>query len=205
MIKPLLKRLLIQLKKVTKIALPDPAKKDKEISTNLPTEFLINTTIEIGENTFIDNHCSIGSYTYIGSNTYITKAIIGRYCSIGNNVSIGPGEHDLNKISTSAWFYQSPYDTLTQKECVIGNDVWIGVDCIIKRGVTISDGAVIGANSVVTKDVPPYAIVVGSPAKVLKYRFDDKGVHVLMASGWWNYDLDEAKEAHEKLRSIINT
>jgi len=158
--------------------------------------------IEIRENTSIDKNSSIGDYTYIGLNTTITKSIIGRYCSIGNNVSIGPGEHDLEMISTSAFFYADP-NILTEKDCIIGNDVWIGVDSIIKRGISIGNGAVVGANSVVTKDVPAYAIVAGSPAKILRYRFNEEIIDILQNSAWWEYDLEEAKNVQEKLKNRI--
>ena len=159
--------------------------------------------IEVRENTIIDKDSNLGSYTYVGMNTSITKATIGRYCSIGNNVSIGPGEHDLNKLSTSALFYESPFNTLTQHDCIIGNDVWIGVDSIVKRGVKIGDGAVVGANSVVTKDVPSFAIVIGSPAKLLRFRSDETIIKKLAESHWWNYDLGEAREIQKKIETEI--
>lgn len=165
------------------------------IKTNL------GSNIEIGKNTFVDRNCSIGSYTYIGKNCNITKATIGRYCSIANNVSIGQGEHDLTKISTSSVFYESSYDELTKKECVIGNDVWIGTDSVVLRDVKVGDGAVIGANSVVTKDVPPFAIVVGSPAKVIRYRFHDKKIKKIIESVWFKYNIEEAKKIIKELES----
>lgn len=160
------------------------------------------TNIEIGKNTFVDRNCSIGSYTYIGKNCNITKATIGRYCSIANNVSIGQGEHDLTKISTSSVFYESSYDELTKKECVIGNDVWIGTDSIVLRDVKVGDGAVIGANSVVTKDVPPFAIVVGSPAKAIRYRFEPKMIDKIINSKWWDNDLGGAKIIIKELEKL---
>jgi len=166
---------------------------------SLKTKF--GTNIEIGKNTFVDRNCNIGSYTYIGKNCNITKATIGRYCSIANNVSIGQGEHDLTKISTSSVFYDSSYEELTKKECEIGNDVWIGTDCVILRGVKVGDGAVIGANSVVTKDIPPFAIVVGSPAKIIRYRFEIKMIDKIIDSKWWEEDLASAKIKIKELES----
>lgn len=157
------------------------------------------TNIEIGKNTFVDQNCNIGSYTYIGKNCNITKANIGRYCSIANNVSIGQGEHDLTKISTSSVFYDSSYEELTKKECVIGNDVWIGTDSVILRDVKVGDGAVIGANSVVTRDVPPYAVVVGIPAKIIRFRFDDKMIEKILQTNWFDYDITKAKEIIDRL------
>lgn len=145
------------------------------------------------EGTVIDN------LTHIGKYCYITKTVIGNYCSIANNVSIGQGEHDLSKISTNSVFYENTYDELTKGNCTIGNDVWIGVDSIIKRGVRINNGVVIGANSVVTKDVPAYAIVVGSPAKVIRYRFTVKKIKLIEKSEWWNFSTFEAKKIFNEL------
>lgn len=150
--------------------------------------------ITIGKYTSIDKHTKIKSYTYIGKNCNITKAEIGHYVSIANNVSIGQGEHDLSKPSTSSIFYENPYNQLTQENCIIGPDVWIGVDAVILRGVKIGTGAVIGANSVVTKDVPDYAIVAGVPARVIKYRLDEKTQKYLSTAKWWEYSPSDAKK-----------
>lgn len=131
--------------------------------------FKVGIETQIMSPYYIDSNCNIGSYTYIGLYSNISKATIGNYCSIGNNVVIGAGEHDINTISTSAHLYEGEnwYDELTQKDVNIKNDVWIGTQAIIRRGVTIGDGAVIGANSFVNNDVPDFAVVVGSPAKII--------------------------------------
>jgi acetyltransferase-like isoleucine patch superfamily enzyme len=155
--------------------------------------------IEVQSGSRIDAQSSIGSHTYIGCYCYITATAIGRYGSIGNNVSIGQGEHVLTDVSTSAKFYQNPYQILTAKPCQIGHDVWIGVDAIILRGVTIGTGAVIAANAVVTRDVPPYAIVAGVPARVIKYRFSETVRAALLESAWWELDVSEAAA---KIRSL---
>ena len=164
------------------------------MSPNVNLRSIQGNNIEIRENTYIDNNSRIASYTYIGYNCFITKSQIGRYTSIANNVSIGMGEHKLDRISTSSLFYENPYETLTEKECIVGNDVWIGVDSIIRRGVKIGDGSVIGANSVVTKDVPDFAVVAGVPAKVLKYRFEENVQKLIKDSKWWLLELEEAKK-----------
>lgn len=158
-----------------------------------------NTTI--GKNSIVDRFTSIGDETFINTNCMITKATIGNYCSIGSNVVIGPGEHSLKKISLSGRFYIDTYNTLTKRECEIEHDVWIGTHAIILRGVKIGTGAVVGANSVVTKDVPPYAVVVGSPAKVIKYRFNKEKILKILNSNWFLEDLENAKKIIERLES----
>ena len=160
--------------------------------------------VEIREGCNISNDCTIGEYTYIGINTTVTRSSIGRYCSIANNVSIGDGEHSLGRISTSAFFYENPYDELTRKGCSIGNDVWIGTKSIIRRGVVIGNGAVVGANSFVNRDVPAFAVVVGSPAKVVKFRFTEQEIALINDSNWWDMGLDEAKNEIATLEKKIS-
>lgn len=160
--------------------------------------------IEIGKNSVVDSNTHIAGYAYIGKNCTVTKALIGRYVSIGDNCSIGPGEHDLSCVSTSQYIYDEIdwYDKLTEKSVIIGNDVWIGVDSIIRRGVKIGNGAVIGANSFVNEDVPEFAVVAGNPARIIKYRFDEKMRKKISESGWWNEEPAKAKEIIRKLEEI---
>jgi acetyltransferase-like isoleucine patch superfamily enzyme len=161
----------------------------------------LGSNISIGNATKIDAESTIGSYSYVGDNCVISRAKIGRYVSIANNVSIGPGEHILTRLSTSSLFYKHPYEELTQSQCVIESDAWIGVDAVILRGVRVGVGAVVAANAVVTKDVPDYAVVVGVPAKFLKYRVDEKLRMKLLDSEWWLKDLSAAKVLLEQLES----
>lgn len=149
--------------------------------------------IVVGCNTQIDDKSSVGSYTYIGDRCSVTRASIGRYVSIGNNVSIGPGEHDLSNISTSSHFYKNIYDELTKDDCIIEGDVWIGVNAIVLRGVKVGVGAAIAANAVVTKDVPDYAVVAGVPARIIKYRFDADKRKKLLTTKWWMEDKQAAQ------------
>ncbi len=161
--------------------------------------------VDVMNNVSIDSNTTIGEYTYIGQNTHITKSVIGRYCSIGSDIIIGPGEHPLTDISTSAHFYDGDiYNILTQKKVQIGNDVWIGAKAIILRGVTVGDGAVIAAGAVVTKDVPEFSVVGGVPAKVLKKRFSDSQLELIKKSSWWDKDLKTAKEIHLNLKKETN-
>jgi acetyltransferase-like isoleucine patch superfamily enzyme len=149
----------------------------------------IPVTTRIMGNVYM-NHCTFGKYGYVASNTILNYCEVGAYCSIAPAVQIGGMEHPYWELATN---------TLLTSECikgkitVIGHDVWIGAGSIIKQGITIGDGAVIGANSFVNKDVPPYAIVVGSPAKLIKFRFNENLQKLVKESGFWKYPPKEAR------------
>lgn len=154
-------------------------------------------------NVMIDKYSNIGEYTYVGHYSIITKSDIGRYCSIAPFVTIGLGEHDLSLISTSSEFYEdNVYNKLTKDNVVIGNDVWIGTKATILRGVKIGNGAVIGANSVVTRDIPDFAIAVGAPARVIKYRFSKDDIEKINKSRWWDNEIDIARNIQ---KNILNS
>lgn len=148
----------------------------------------------------IDKNVQIGDYTFINEYSRIdfNCKYVGKYCSISHNVKIGMGPHPLHFFSTSPVFYSKArkfvdtekYDEIQAKGyTTIGNDVFIAANSIILAGVTIGDGAVIAAGSVVTKDVPPYAVVGGNPAKIIKYRFDSDIIQRLSKSKWWDMDV----------------
>lgn len=140
-------------------------------------------------------HTSIGAYSYTGARTHSFHCSIGRFCSISWGVSIGPGEHDHSRLTSHDFLYNEScglkppgaptYDRFV-KPCRIGHDVWIGANATILRGAEIGHGAVIGANSTVTQSIPPYAIAVGSPARVKRYRFSQKVIDALVALAWWD-------------------
>jgi acetyltransferase-like isoleucine patch superfamily enzyme len=143
----------------------------------------------------------IGAYTYIARSTFIVYAVIGRYCSIATEVYIGTGRHPLNRISTHPFSYADifgsiPSDGLqsfnSREMTAIGHDVLIGLNVTILDGVKIGNGAVIAAGSVVTRDVPPYAIVAGAPATIKKMRFDDRLINRLLDLRWWRFDMRSA-------------
>ena len=162
-------------------------------SGNVSFQSLRGRNIHIQSGTRVDSQSQIGGNTYLGVNCYVTRSKIGRYVSIANNVSIGQGEHSLTSISTSSIFYKNPWEELTRGSCEIGNDVWIGVDAVILRGVKVGSGAVVGANAVVTSDIPDFAIAVGAPAKVIRYRFSSDKIQCILESEWWNFEPKEAK------------
>lgn len=136
----------------------------------------------------------IGSYNHIGSYTMINNAVIGNYCSIAPGVKIGQANHDVNCFSTNSRFCNGVNGFRMYTEpAIIGNDVWIGANAIVLQGVKIGDGAVIGAGSVVTKDVPEYSIAVGIPAKIVRKRLEEDTVIKLKESEWWNKTPDEVK------------
>jgi len=145
----------------------------------------------------------IGAYTYIRNDCRLSPgtAAIGRYCSIAPDVKIGDGDHPINWFSTHPFQWGATHlvskerqlelhrDIPVKRKIKIGHDVWIGSSAIITRGVHIGNGAIIAAGAVVTKDVPPYAIVGGVPAKIIKFRFPDEIIERFGKLRWWQYDL----------------
>jgi len=146
---------------------------------------------------------SIDSYTYVAPKTQVVYATIGKYCSIGPECLIGLPKHSLNNISTSPifsaknnavkyqWIQQNTFNEFEQVR--IGSDVWIGSRAIIMGGVKIGHGAAIGAGSIVTKDIPDYAIAVGVPARIIKYRFEEPIIKKLLEIEWWNMPVQLLK------------
>ena len=155
-------------------------------------------------------------YSYIGTNTIVSDTKIGAFCSIGSSCSIGGGVHPTDRVSTSPVFYDSSNcfkeknyisadsrNPVKQPQTIIGNDVWIGENVFVSAGVNIGDGAVIGAHAVITKDVPPYAIVAGVPAKVLRYRFDEATIKELMATQWWEWSDEKLAENKDWFSKVL--
>jgi len=143
-------------------------------------------------------HSKIDDFSYIGPYSRIVYCNIGKFCSIAGDSKIGMGSHSLNHISTSSVFTASKNGTSVMwtrkqsfeeyKRVTIGHDVWIGQNVLIVGGVSIGTGAVIGAGAVVTKNVEPYCVVGGVPARVIKKRFPDFVIEKLLQSEWWLLD-----------------
>lgn len=162
------------------------------------------------------SYTTIGSYTYVAKSTEISKTNIGKFCSIGSEVIIGLGKHPINFISTSPVFYSASKKQLgfsftdeqlydEYQNCKIGNDVWIGTRVLILDGVTVGDGVIIAANSVVTRDVEPYSIIGGSPAKLIRKRFDEQTIKILQESEWWNWNVTSIRERIASFQKEILT
>lgn len=137
----------------------------------------------------------VGRYSYMGYDCEIISTDIGSFCSLGSGVHVGLAEHPTQWISTSPVFQTVKNSSIKKRfahiampqssRTIIEHDVWIGTNAIIKKGIRIGIGAVIAAGAVVTKDVEPYAIVGGCPAKLLRYRFDEEIIRSLLKSEWW--------------------
>lgn len=197
--------MILKLKKILrnlKVIFFDHIVTKKEILTgqNQVRQTFVN--VDILPTTILSGQNEIGEYTYIGQNGIITSSKIGRYCSIAGNVSIGIGEHKIDRVSTSSIFYNKPFETLTEKECIVGNDVWIGTNVVVRRGVTIGNGAIIGANSFVNKDVKPFEIVAGTPAKHIRMRFSEQQIQLINQSQWWDSSLEDARA---KIKNLENS
>ncbi len=161
---------------------------------------------KIVEGAHLSGNIDIGRYTTVnGPNTDMYASInqvhVGSFCSIARNVSIQEYNHNMRRIST--YFFSAnvfneglEHDIISKGNITIGNDVWIGTQCVILSGANIGHGAVIAANSVVSGDIPPYAIAAGSPATVIKYRFDEKTIDSLLQLQWWNWPIEKIARNH---------
>ncbi len=158
----------------------------------------------LNRNTQVGPEVTAGKYFGMNESCFIARATIGAYCAIGARTSINPFNHPTTWLSTNEFQYHpKSFDWVDEwndfkrlertpdmiPRVTIGNDVWTGHNVNIMAGVSVGDGAVIAAGAVVTKDVPPYAIVAGVPATIRKFRFDEKTIERLLAVRWWDLDL----------------
>ena len=176
---------------------------------NISPLSLIHKSCEISKKAEINpmvrmRNVKLGDYSYVGIGSTLHNTTIGRYCSIADKLVCGLPNHSLALLSTSPLFTMRCNGThhswtnerlyYTAPDVKIGNDVWIGYGVTIVNNITVGDGAVIAAGSVVTKDVPPYAIVGGVPAKILRYRFDEDVRKALLKLEWWNLPEEVLKQ-----------
>lgn len=169
--------------------------------------YSLSPNLKLGKKVMIRNKTEVGKvflddYSYLsGPYSFIEEAKIGKFCSIARNVTIGVSGHNMNWVTTSLILVNKKYDFIKtnikspQKPApIIGNDVWIGMNSIVMRGVVIGDGAIVAAGSIVTKDVEPYSIVAGSPARIVKYRFSKDIIYKLLQIRWWEWSEEKIKE-----------
>lgn len=146
------------------------------------------------------HNVQLGNYSYFAKNAQVANTTIGMFTSIGPNFCCGMGIHPTNGISTHPVFYKG--NSEEHKPVTIGNDVFIGANVTVLDGVTIGDGAVIGAGAVVSKDIPPYAIAVGCPIQIKKYRLSEKQIAAMQRIQWWNWKDDKLKDVREMFNDI---
>jgi hypothetical protein len=167
---------------------------------------------EVGKRTKLDETI-MGDYSYICNDGDVIYTTIGKFCSIASHVRINPGNHPLQRAALHHFTYRSKqfdlgeddpafFDWRRASHVRIGNDVWIGHGATVMPGVTIGDGAVIGSGAVVTKDVAPFTIVAGVPAKVLRKRFSDETCQKLASLKWWDWPHDILKERMPSFREL---
>lgn len=160
---------------------------------------LIGAGVKLGENVWVAEDACIGSASTIGDCSYLNSqavvgyAMIGKFSSIGYGAMIGTHEHPTHLLATSPFLYgprnilgNPPAFNDLSSPAVIGNDVWIGAHAVVRLGIKVGDGAIVGAGAIVTHDVPPYAIVAGVPARVLRYRAGAETIAYLLEWKWWD-------------------
>mgnify|MGYP001164624288 CR=1 FL=1 len=154
----------------------------------------------------------IGKNSYINERGRVSFTTIGKFCSIGPDFLCGWGIHPIDALSTHPMFYStrmqiditlSKVDKIVERKPItIGNDVFIGANVTVLDGVTIGDGAVIGAGAVVSKDIPPYAIAVGVPIRIVRYRFDEVTIQKLLKIRWWDFPDEQLQEVERSFFDV---
>jgi len=171
---------------------------------------ITNPQIIVGDYTYYDDPDTV--HNFEKNVLYLfefmkDRLIIGKFCQIATGVRfiMNGANHDMNGISTypfrvfgKSW-KDAPMNAISKGDIVIGNDVWIGNSVTIMSGVTIGDGAIIGTNALVTKDVEPYTIIGGNPAKLIRKRFDEETIEFLLNLAWWNWPVEKITENLESI------
>ncbi|MCL6509973.1 MAG: acetyltransferase [Anaerolineae bacterium] len=182
-----------------------------------PSSFVLDS--RLGSWTDIGPNCSIvesvfDDYSYVAGDAQIIYAEIGKFCSIASHVRINPGNHPMDRVTQHHCTYrrveygfastddEAFFDWRRAHKCIVGHDVWIGHAAIIMPGVTIGVGAVVGSGAVVTRDVRPYEIVVGVPARPIRARFSDAVIEKLMRIAWWDWDRPTLEARFDDFRDL---
>ena len=154
-----------------------------------------------------------GDYSYVVNDSEIIYTTLGKYCSIAAHVRINPGNHPLDRVMLSHVSYRSSaygmgpddpavFDWRRSSPVTLGHDVWIGHAAIVLPGLSIGTGAAIGAGTVVTKDVPPFAVVVGNPGRILRFRFPEPVINALHRIAWWHWPHHQVAAALHDIRTL---
>jgi virginiamycin A acetyltransferase len=169
------------------------------VGTEIDERSVLEAPVRIGRNTLISDS-RIGRYSFIGDGSMVHAASVGRFCSGAWGITLGASAHPLDRATTHT-FPLNQIDggfvrgrNLVAEPVHIGHDVWIGCNAVVFSGIRIGDGAVVGAGAVVTHDVPDYTIVVGSPARPVRLRYDESLVERLSAVAWWNWPTGVLRE-----------
>jgi hypothetical protein len=156
---------------------------------------------------------SLGDYSYVESDSSVIYSEIGKFCSIAAHSRLNPGNHPLERVAMHHFTYRSAAYEMGADDAdffawrrahrvVLGHDVWIGHGAVVLPGVTIGTGAVVGAGAVARREVPPFAIAVGVPARVLRYRFDEATIARLVGLAWWDWPHERLTRALPDFRAL---
>jgi acetyltransferase-like isoleucine patch superfamily enzyme len=198
---PLLKKMVFDIKTYVSIHYKNRKRfPSSRVESYIPQQLKLGKRVVVKESCFFSHKLkTIGNGTYIGNGTLIMNCSeIGNFCSISHSVKIGMDNHLLEGISTNPLVCAMPIGECT----IIGHDVLISANVVIMSGLKIGNGAVIGANSFVNKEVPPYAIVAGSPAKIIRFRFDEEKIDKIEHSKWWEKDIEIILKNKDKSSDI---
>ena len=167
---------------------------------------------EVGARTSVVES-SFGDYSYVVSDSQIIYTTVGKFANIASHTRINPGNHPHWRASLHHFMYRAAsydlgedeaefFDWRRDHHCTIGHDTWIGHGAVVMAGVSIGDGAIIGSGAIVTKDVPPYTIVVGNPGRVLRRRVSEATEEKLRRIAWWDWSHDLLRERMADFRSL---